>query len=147
MMAILMLVYRIAPGAGMLLLPLWLLLILMLAVGLGLFAAALMASYRDVQYVLPVVVNLLTLASPVGFAASTVLNRVPENLRPFYFLLNPMASLQEAFRWSMLGQGEVLRRAVLPVDGAEVRRCHLTISHSSLAHNAACYSGCGFASA
>lgn len=107
MLCVLMLLYRIAPGVQLLLLPLWLGLILLLSLGCGLIAAALMVSYRDVQYVLPVVVNLLTFGSPVAYAASFAASKLPDGLQPFYFILNPLAGLLEAFRWSVLGGGEV----------------------------------------
>lgn len=102
MMAVLMAAYGVTPGLGLLLLPVWLLLMLLLALGVGLYASALMVSYRDVQYVLPVVVQLALYASPVAYAVSAV----PENLRGWY-LLNPLAVLLEGFRWSLLGRGEL----------------------------------------
>jgi len=107
MLFVLMLVYRIMPGPQLALLPLWLALILCLSLGCGLIAAALMVSYRDVQYVLPVVVNLLTFASPIAYAASFAASKLPASLQPFYFLLNPLAGLLEAFRWSLLGAADV----------------------------------------
>ena len=72
MMAVLMVLYGVVPSLSLLLLPFWLLLTLLLAVGAGLYAAALMVSYRDVQYVLPVVTQFLLYASPVAYALSTV---------------------------------------------------------------------------
>jgi lipopolysaccharide transport system permease protein len=107
MLFILMLIYRITPTPQLLLLPLWLALILFLSLGCGLIAGALTVSYRDVQYVLPVVVNLLTFASPIAYAASFAASKLPAGVQPFYFILNPLASLLEAFRWSLLGTGEV----------------------------------------
>ena len=98
MMAVLLVVYHITPHLGLLLLPVWLLLILMLALGFGLMAAALTVSYRDVQYVLPVLMQFALYASPIAYALSAV----PHSLRPFYFL-NPLSGLLEAFRWSLLG--------------------------------------------
>jgi lipopolysaccharide transport system permease protein len=100
-MAALMLMYGLAPGWGVLLLPVWLALILLLASGVGLAAAALMVRYRDVAYVMPVLVSLLTYASPVGYSISAV----PAGALPAYLLLNPLASLLSAFRWSLLGNG------------------------------------------
>lgn len=102
MMVILMIVYGVRPGLGLLLLPCWLLLILMLALGLGLYAAALTVSYRDVQYVIPVVTQFLFFGSPIAYAVTAV----PAHLRSIYYL-NPLASLLEAFRWSLFGQGEL----------------------------------------
>ncbi len=107
MLFVLMLIYGIAPTLQLLLLPLWLFLILLLSLGCGLFASALTVSYRDVQYVLPVVVNLLTFASPIAYAASFAASKLPAGLQPLYFLLNPLSSLLEAFRWSLLGTGNV----------------------------------------
>ncbi len=107
MMALMMLFTRTAPGWTLLFLPLWMLLITFLALGCGLFFGALMVSYRDVQYVLPVLVTLLTFASPVAYSLSRVMDKVPAIFHPLYFLLNPLASLLNAFRWSILGRGEV----------------------------------------
>lgn len=106
MMAVLMVIYRVTPGIGILFLPLWIALILMIAVGIGLYTSALMVSYRDVQYVLPVVTNMLLYVSPVAYSVSYAASKVPENLR-FLYLLNPLAGLLEAFRWSILGRGEM----------------------------------------
>ena len=102
MMAVLMIAYHVYPGVGIVLLPVWLLLLIMLAMGFGLFAAALMVSYRDVQYILPVVTQFLLYASPIAYALSAV----PARLRGVY-MLNPLSGLLEAFRWSLLGRGEV----------------------------------------
>lgn len=106
-LAVLLLATGTAPGWGLLLLPVWMALLTMFALGCGLFFGALMVSYRDVQYVVPVLVSLLTFASPVAYSLSTVTSRLPEIYHPLYFLLNPLASLLGAFRWSILGRGEV----------------------------------------
>lgn len=102
MMVVLMLVNHVPIGLGLLLLPVWMLLLLMIAVGVGLFCASLMVTYRDVQFVLPVAVQFALYASPIAYAVSAV----PHNLRPLYFL-NPLSSLLEAFRWSILGTGQL----------------------------------------
>jgi lipopolysaccharide transport system permease protein len=90
--------YGRTPGAVLLTLPLWILLLVVLALGAGLGAAALMVSYRDVQHVLPVLVQLLLYASPVGYAASSV----PGVLGTLYYL-NPLAAAIDGLRWSVLG--------------------------------------------
>jgi lipopolysaccharide transport system permease protein len=99
---VLILINGIRPGAGVLLLPVWLFLILLLALGVGLAAATLMVIYRDVQYVIPVIIQLWLYASPVAYGAAAV----PAQFRAFYFL-NPLSALLEAFRWSLLGRGEM----------------------------------------
>ena len=88
------------PGANLLLAPVCLILLMALALGMGLFATALAVQYRDVVHVLPVFTQLLLYASPVAYAVATV----PEKYRTLYYL-NPLASVLEAFRWSVLGAG------------------------------------------
>ncbi len=100
MLVVIMLIQHVTPGPALLLLPVWMALILLLATGVGLFAASLAVSYRDVQYILPVAMQFLLYASPVGYAVSTV----PEKWRTVY-LLNPISSLLEAFRFSILNRG------------------------------------------
>ena len=106
-MIILMLVNHVVPTLGILLLPVWLLLIVLLALGVGLYASALMVSYRDIQYVLPVVTQFLLYASPVAYSASLV----PAKYR-LIFEINPLTGLLEAFRWSLLGVGNFPLAAV-----------------------------------
>jgi lipopolysaccharide transport system permease protein len=92
--------YDIAPSWRIVVLPVLLGLLLSLALGLGLFASALTVRYRDVQHVLPVLVQLAFYATPVAYTVAVV----PERLRTI-FLLNPVAPLLEAVRWSILAQG------------------------------------------
>jgi lipopolysaccharide transport system permease protein len=102
MMAVLLISTSTAPGWGLALLPLWVLIVLILSSGLGLLMASLAVKYRDINYVLPVLVQFLLYASPVAYA----LNAVPHSLR-LYFLANPLTGLLEAYRWSLLGTGSL----------------------------------------
>jgi len=81
-----------------LLLPLWLLLALTLALGLGLALASFSVLYRDVNYVTTLLVQFLLYLSPVGYSIEVV----PAGLRTLY-LLNPVATIVEGCRWSLLG--------------------------------------------
>jgi lipopolysaccharide transport system permease protein len=96
-MALLMAVYRIAPSPMLLLLPLWILILGATSLGIGLVTAALSVSYRDVQYIVPVFMQILLYASPVAYSLSAV----PEHLR-WIFLLNPISAPLEAMRSSLL---------------------------------------------
>jgi lipopolysaccharide transport system permease protein len=98
-MFVLMAIYGVWPGAPVLLLPLWILLLIMLALGLGLIAAALSVNYRDVQHILPILIPFMLYASPVAYDVS----HLPERYRGVFYLVNPLASVIEAFRWSLLG--------------------------------------------
>ncbi len=100
MMAAIMAFYRIVPGFSLLLLPVWLALTILLAVGIGLFTSALMVTYRDVGYILPVVTNFLFYASPIAYSLSIV----PPHLH-LLFAVNPLSGLLQAFRWSLLNDG------------------------------------------
>jgi lipopolysaccharide transport system permease protein len=102
LMAFLMASFPLVPPIEILLLPVWMLLLLMIALGIGFFAAALTVSYRDVQYVLPVMVQFLLYASPVGYSLEKAMEKLPASFH-WFFLANPLSGLLEAFRWSLLG--------------------------------------------
>jgi len=93
----------IRPGVGVALMPLWLLMLIGLAFGLGLWLSALMVTYRDVKYALPVLLTFLLYATPIAYPASFI----PPTLRT-YFLINPLAPLIEGMRWSLFGRGTLL---------------------------------------
>jgi lipopolysaccharide transport system permease protein len=97
MMGVMMAAWHIAPGPQLLLFPLWIAMLLLLSAGFGLWTAALTVSYRDVQYILPVFLQLLLYASPVAYPVS----KVPAHLLTTYHL-NPMASVITGLRWSLL---------------------------------------------
>jgi lipopolysaccharide transport system permease protein len=89
------------PGWNVLMMPVCLMLMLALALGIGLCATALAVSFRDVQFIVPVMTQLLLYASPVAYPAS----KVPLEHHWLYFL-NPLAGVLETFRWSLLSVGE-----------------------------------------
>ena len=80
------------------LVPLWGLFVLLLGLGLGVAASALMVRYRDIHNVIPVVLQLLLFASPVAFGVSAVPADAERAVT-----LNPLTGLLEALRWSLLG--------------------------------------------
>ena len=96
-----MLYYRIAPTPAILLVPVFLLLAVVTALGAGLWLAALNALYRDVRYVVPFLIQFWLFASPVAYPSSLV----PERWRWLYGL-NPMAGVIEGFRWAITGHGQ-----------------------------------------
>jgi len=92
--------YGIAPTAAVIVLPVFVLLALGTALGVGTWLAALNVRYRDVRYTVPLVVQLWLFATPVAYPASLV----PERWRVL-FGVNPMVGVVEGFRWSLLGTG------------------------------------------
>src|SRR5438445_2018158 len=93
--------FGIVPGVHALFLPLFLLLAVATALGVGLWLSALNALYRDVRYVIGFLVQFWMLASPVAYPSSIV----PHRWRWLYGL-NPMAGVIEGFRWALTGHGQ-----------------------------------------
>jgi len=83
------------------LLPVFLLLALLTALGVGLWTSALNALYRDVASIIPFVIQFWMLASPVAYPSSLV----PARWRWLYGL-NPMAGVIDGFRWALTGHGQ-----------------------------------------
>jgi lipopolysaccharide transport system permease protein len=90
--------YRFMPDWRMLTMPLFLALGFLVALGFGLWFAALNVKYRDFRYVVPFIVQFGLYVSPVGFASTVI----PEKWRLLYSL-NPMVGVIDGFRWALLG--------------------------------------------
>ena len=103
LMMILMVVFGVPFTPALLALPLWLLLIVGLATGIGMYAAALTVSYRDIQYVLPVALQLAMYATPVGYSISSPLAKGLPAIVKVFWQINPLTPLMEGMRWSLLG--------------------------------------------
>ena len=82
------------------LLPVFIFLAVLTALGVGLWTSALNALYRDVASIIPFVVQFWMLASPVAYPSSLV----PVRWRWLYGL-NPMAGVIDGFRWALTGRG------------------------------------------
>ncbi|HEX7980802.1 MAG TPA: ABC transporter permease [Gemmatimonadaceae bacterium] len=92
--------YGIVPTANMVWLPALVLLALVTALGVGLWFSALNVLYRDIQYVVPFLVQVWLYATPIVYPSSLV----PERWRTLY-AINPMVGVVEGFRWALLGTG------------------------------------------
>ena len=95
----LMLAFGVLPTAGIILLPALLLLAMITALGFGLWLSALNVRYRDVNYLVPFLVQIWMYVTPVVYGT----NLIPERYR-FLLSLNPMTGVVEGFRWALLGQ-------------------------------------------
>lgn len=93
--------YGITPNLAILTLPLFILLAVMTAFGVGVWLSALNVQYRDVRHTLPFLSQFWLLATPVAYPSSLV----PESWRAVYGL-NPMVGVVEGFRWALLGKTE-----------------------------------------
>ncbi len=90
--------YGIVPTVAILSLPLFLLLAISSALGVGLWLSALNVTYRDVRYVIPFLTQFWLFVTPVAYPSSLI----PEGWRAVYGV-NPMAGVVEGFRWALLG--------------------------------------------
>jgi lipopolysaccharide transport system permease protein len=106
-------VYGIRPGLVALWLPVFLLLAVLTALGVGLWMSALNALYRDVKYVVPFLIQFWMFASPVAYPTSLV----PQKWRWLYGL-NPMAGVIDGFRWALTGHGQPPGLMLLASTGA-----------------------------
>ncbi len=96
-----MIYYQIAPTINVLWLPLFLLLAMITAMGVGLWFSALLVMYRDINYMLPFITQLWMFISPVVYSSSMV----PEKWQWLYSI-NPMSGVVYGFRWALLGTPE-----------------------------------------
>ncbi len=99
MLAVLMAVYRVTPGWQVVCLPLFVLLALMTAAGMGAWVSALTVKYRDFSFVVPFITQLGLYISPVGFSSKVI----PDKWRLLYSL-NPMVGVIDGFRWCIFRQ-------------------------------------------
>ena len=97
----LMLFYRIAPTSNIWTLPLFLLLAVITALGVGLWLSAMNVLYRDIGYMIPYITQLWFYLTPIVYSSS----EVPEQWQ-FFYALNPMVGVVEGFRWALLGTAD-----------------------------------------
>src|SRR5579883_1890874 len=90
--------YHIHPTAHILWLPLFVILALVTALGVGLWLSAFNVKYRDVKYVVPFFTQVWMFMTPIAYPSSLLSGK----WRVIYGL-NPMAGVVEAFRWALLG--------------------------------------------
>jgi lipopolysaccharide transport system permease protein len=102
--------YRIVPSIAVLTLPLFLLLGILAAFGVGLWLSALNVKYRDVRYTIPFLTQLWLFATPVIYGTEAY---IPKQWWSLYGL-NPMATVVEGFRWALLGSSEALPTLIGP---------------------------------
>lgn len=91
--------YNFVPSWRIMTLPVFILIAVAAAIGVGLWLAALNVEYRDFRYIVPFIIQFGLYISPVGFSSSIV----PEQWRLIYSL-NPMVGVIDGFRWAILGR-------------------------------------------
>ncbi len=105
-LGVLMLIYGFSPSWKMLMLPVFILLAFIPAIGMGLLITALNVRYRDFRFVVPFMVQFGLYISPVGFSSDVVREKFGETVFLFYSM-NPMVGVIDGFRWAILGNAEI----------------------------------------
>ncbi len=90
--------YGYTPRVGTVLLPLLMVAAMLAAASLGIWFSALNVAYRDVQYVVPFLIQAWMFLTPVAYPTSLV----PSKLL-WVLALNPMTWVIDVARWALLG--------------------------------------------
>jgi lipopolysaccharide transport system permease protein len=90
--------YKVTPTWNMLLLPLFMVYMLIIPAGIGMWLSSLAIRFRDVKFAMSFIIRLLIYTAPVLYSASSI----PEGYRLLYSL-NPIVGVVEGFRACLLG--------------------------------------------
>jgi lipopolysaccharide transport system permease protein len=128
----LMIYFRVGISTGLLMAPVMIILLALLALGLGMWTSALNVKYRDVGLALPVFIQLWMFVSPVVYP----LTLVPARWQLVYSL-NPLVGIIEGFRaalfgksfnWQALGISAIVTVALLVYAGFVFKRREKTFA-------------------
>jgi lipopolysaccharide transport system permease protein len=98
--------FKIPPTINIVFLPLLIVLMVITAIGMGLWFAAMSVQYRDVKHAMPFLTQILMYAAPVVWSGSLIGERLGEIGR-LLFALYPMVGVIEGFRAALLGTVEM----------------------------------------
>ncbi len=91
--------YRITPSiTAIWAIPVYLLLALVAALGMGLWLSALNVLYRDINYIAPFINQLWMYITPTAYSSTLVSAKWQ-----IVYSLNPMKAVVDGFRWCLLG--------------------------------------------
>lgn len=96
---VLLFIFRMHIGWSLLALPLFVVFALFASLAVGIWLAALNVEYRDIQHVVPFLVQVWFYASPVVYSVTLL----PKGLWRLVYGLNPMVGVIQGFRWALLG--------------------------------------------
>jgi lipopolysaccharide transport system permease protein len=101
-MVVLMIYFGITPSSNIWFAPLFIIMGIVAALGVGIWLSALTVRYRDFQHVVPFMVQIGLYITPIAYPAEFAVKQLPEWAATIYYL-NPMAGVVQGFRWSMFG--------------------------------------------
>lgn len=86
--------------------PLFILLTVINGLGLGLYFATINVKYRDVKFIVPVILQFGMYVTPVIFNTNYYLDRMPSWLH-WLFCLNPMVGAIDGFKYALFGSDSI----------------------------------------
>jgi lipopolysaccharide transport system permease protein len=93
-----LLYYGVTPTWQLLLLPFFIVLMMVVPAGIGLWLSAMAVRFRDVKFAMPFVIRMLIFTAPVLYTASAM-----DPTHRFWYSLNPIVAVIEGFRATLLG--------------------------------------------
>ena len=90
--------YRVQPTLNFFLLPLFILMMVSIPAGIGMWLSALAIRFRDVKHAMPFVIRMLIYTAPIVYSASSI----PSKYRMIYSF-NPIVGVIEGIRACLLG--------------------------------------------
>jgi len=98
MVVMAMLYYQVPLTWNLLYLPLFLVMMVCIPLGAGMWLSALAIRFRDVRFAMEYVIRMLMFSAPIVYSASTI-----DPTYRFFYSLNPLVGVIEGFRASLLG--------------------------------------------
>lgn len=95
---VVMIFYKVAPTWHLLLVPVFMVYMVCIPAGVGLWLSSLAIRYRDVKFAMPFVISMLIYSAPILYSAESI----PETYRIWYSL-NPIVGVIEGYRAVILG--------------------------------------------
>ncbi len=90
--------YKILPTWNLIFFPLFVLMMMSVSAGVGMWLSAMAIRFRDVKFAMTFVIQLLMYSAPIVYSAESI----PQKYRLFYSL-NPLVGVIEGFRSCLLG--------------------------------------------
>ena len=90
--------YKVLPTWNLLLLPLFMVMMISIPAGIGMWLSSLAIRFRDVKFAMPFIINMLIYTAPILYSAE----KIPENYRIIYSF-NPIVGVIEGYRACLLG--------------------------------------------
>lgn len=90
--------FRVSPTVNLLFLPIFIVYMMCIPAGIGMWLSSLAVRFRDVRFAMQFLIRLLIYTAPIVYSASSI----PAQYRMIYSL-NPIVGVIEGFRACMLG--------------------------------------------